>query len=199
MLMILTNEVSIRKSKMRETGHLRVRLIMKRQEREKAERILNHQDLIPVLRKKSPRGTSPSGKTKQECCREWKASGTCKRGDKCNYWHAPPCKFHAKGECKAGNACSWPHRNGNASSKKKADQPSAGLAVGLPAQRRSQSLDFAGGDPCALYARGDPGRKVSFPDDLHKVAQVQENRRKRKRTCASWPRYNPPDPDEPEQ
>ena len=40
--------------------------------------------------------------------------------------------------------------------------------------------------------------KVRFPDDLHKVARAHERRRTRKRLCATWPRYNPPDPDDPE-
>ena len=59
-------------------------------------------------------------------------------------------------------------------------------------------MSLAGGDPCVLIARGDPSRKIEFPEDLREVAVMQENRWIPKRTCATWPRYIPPDPDEPE-
>ena len=53
LLMILKNVVSIRKRRLREAEHLRLRLIKEREEREEAERVLNHQNLIPVLRKRA--------------------------------------------------------------------------------------------------------------------------------------------------
>ena len=80
----------------------------------------------------------------------------------------------------------------------KSDPPSAGLALGLPASAYPQALPNAGGDPCFFIARGDPGREIEFPDWLCEMANMQEGRWKPKRLCATWPRYNPPDPEEPE-
>ena len=93
--------------------------------------------------KKSSRGASPSNKSKQASCKDWKVSGTCKWGEKCKYWHPPPCKFFAKGSCKAGSSCPYPHRNGTATPNN-ADKPSAGLALGLPVLNLPRDVSLAG-------------------------------------------------------
>ena len=46
---------------------------------------------------KSARGTSPSGKQKQVCCKEWKASGTCKYGENANSGMPPTAGSLPKG------------------------------------------------------------------------------------------------------
>ena len=49
-----------------------------------------------------------------------------------------------------------------------------------------------------MFAGGDPGRKVRFAKDLYQIALKQESRWKPTRTCATWPKYDPPDPEEPD-
>ena len=66
----------------------------------------------------------------------------------------------------------------------------------------------AGVEPYVLIARGDPGRKIEFAADLLEIANngyektkpvnMQATKRKAKRICATWPRYEPPDPEDPD-
>ena len=44
------------------------------------------------------RGTSPSGKTRKEACKQW-LKGECLQGDACDFWHTPVCKFYGDGKC----------------------------------------------------------------------------------------------------
>ena len=59
LLMILKNVVSIRKRRMREAEHLHLRLIKEKEERDEAERALNHRNLIPALRKRALEAPAP--------------------------------------------------------------------------------------------------------------------------------------------
>ena len=58
LLMILKNVVSI-KRRLREAVHLRLLLGKERAEKEKAEKVLNHQNLMPVLRRRALEALAP--------------------------------------------------------------------------------------------------------------------------------------------
>ena len=168
--MILQSVVpSKRRRKKKEAAHLHLRL--KEKEEDEVEKDHGLQDQIPALRTRALEAKVPREKQSRYVVKIWKASGTCKYGDKCKFWHAPPCRFHAKGSCKAGNACPYPHRTCTATPAK-TDKPSAGLALGLPAISHSQSRDFAGGGrllrqkcrrrPLRLDCEGRPWQKDRF-------------------------------------
>ena len=63
----------------------------------------------PSAAKKATTGTSPSGKPNRPVCRNHK-KGTCTRGDKCDYYHVPICKFYPD-RCHRGEACQYAHHD----------------------------------------------------------------------------------------
>lgn len=54
------------------------------------------------------RGTSPLGQQNRNKCIVWQ-TGSCQKGDSCNYWHNPDCKSFPKGQCPYGKNCKWRH------------------------------------------------------------------------------------------
>ena len=97
LLTILTKEVSIKRRRKREADHLRPHLKKGKGEKGKSQK--NSQSSRPDTSPppKSEKGTNPSGKAKKEPCREWKAKGSCRRGEKCPYWHPLTANFKPKG------------------------------------------------------------------------------------------------------
>ena len=55
----------------------------------------------PPRTRAESRGTSPSGEKMRPPCNGY-LKGTCSKGDGCNYWHVPMCRFMQRGACRAG-------------------------------------------------------------------------------------------------
>ena len=54
------------------------------------------------------RGTSPSGKEDRPPCYAY-CKGKCNKGDACDYWRPPACKFFKAGNCSEGKKCCFLH------------------------------------------------------------------------------------------
>ena len=78
-------------------------------------------DRAPSPNAPKKRGKSPSGKEDALPGFNY-LKGKCQKGNECDYWHPPKCKFFMQGDCSAGKGCSFLHP---ASGKKAAPAPKA--------------------------------------------------------------------------
>ena len=150
--------------------------------------------------KKAVTGTSPSGKPNVPACRKWKI-GKCTRGDKCNYYHVPICRFYP--DCRRGEACEFAHHDKatstSTSTKKKGalaitDGSLAGLAMILPSDNYPLAC-MAGGDPCAntneKVAKGDLRTRARFS----KRAQAKATKHQYRNTMQPCGQTKPASPE----
>ena len=139
----------------------------------------------PSAAKKATTGTSPSGKPNRPVCRNYK-KGTCKRGDKCDNYHVPICKFYPH-SCRRGEACQYAHHDQASSTPTPAKQKGAlaitdgslaGLAMTLPSDEIHPMACMAGGDPCANTpkAKGDLRTKAHFSRRAKAKAKTHRHR-----------------------
>jgi hypothetical protein len=93
------------------------------------------------------RNKSPSGKPDRKPCTNH-LKGTCKLGDKCDYWHTPPCIHYKRGTCDAGKHCIYLH---NAEKK--------GKGKGKGKDGRSSSKGSKGSNGSKGKGKGKYGNK----------------------------------------
>ena len=98
------------------------------------------------------RGTSPSGKKDRPPCFAH-AKGKCPKGDACDYWHPPVCKYFKAGNCSEGKKCCFLHpgkdvtgtpakKQETASSGKDGDQDAEGKKAKAKAKPKEQAKVF---------------------------------------------------------
>ena len=138
----------------------------------------------PSAAQKAITGTSPSGKPNRPVCKYHK-KGTCKRGDKCDNYHVPLCKFYPD-RCRRGETCQYAHHDKAESKPTPAKQNGAlaitdgsmaGLAMILPSENHPMAC-MAGGDPCAdkTMAKGDLRTKAHFSRRARAKAKMHRHR-----------------------
>jgi hypothetical protein len=150
----------------------------KGQEREKTPRRQGDSGSKPRTPQATMRNKSPSGKPDRKPCTNH-IKGTCKLGDKCDYWHTSPCMHYKRGTCEAGKNCIFLHN-----AEKRSDSRNSAKSKGKGKDGRSSSK---GSNGKGQGKKGKNGKKGGAAEEWveDKPAPTKNQRKKAAKAAAA--------------